>query len=247
MAYVIASFSGGKDSTAMVLHMIELGEQLDEVITCDTGMEFPAMYEHIEKVRRIIEGAGIKYTTLRADKSFEDYLLNEPPTEKRNKYGMGWPGPRIRWCTKYLKTKLLREYIPKDAIQCVGLALDEQDRREREQNKNQRHPLAEWGWTEADALAYCKARGFDWGGLYDRFKRVSCWLCPMQPLSELRKIWQYYPELWAKLEEYDRILTDGQHNDREYNRHRIAYYTARFEREARAVQEQTTLIKFVEE
>ena len=69
----------------------------------------------------------------------------------------------------------------------------------------------------------------------------------MQALSELRKIWQYYPELWAKLEEYDRILTDGQHNDREYNRHRIAYYTARFEREARAVQEQTTLIKFTEE
>lgn len=249
MAYVIASFSGGKDSTAMVLHMIELGEQLDEVITCDTGMEFPAMYEHIEKVRAIIESAGIKYTTLKADRSFEDMLLNSPPTDKRDVLGYGWPGVRIRWCTKFLKTELMRKYTAEhpDAIQCVGLALDEQARRERENNKNQRHPLAEWGWTEADALAYCKARGFDWGGLYDRFKRVSCWICPLQPVSELRKVWQYYPELWARLEEYDRVLTDGQHNDREYNRHRVAYYTRRFEKEARAQKEQTALDKFMED
>ena len=134
MAYVIASFSGGKDSTAMVLHMIELGEQLDEVVTCDTGMEFPAMYEHIEKVRAIIEGAGIKYTTLKADRSFEDMLLNSPPTDKRDVLGYGWPGVRIRWCTKFLKTELMRKYTAQypDAIQCVGLALDEQARRERE-------------------------------------------------------------------------------------------------------------------
>lgn len=33
--WVVAGFSGGKDSTAMVLGMIELGEQLDEVICCD--------------------------------------------------------------------------------------------------------------------------------------------------------------------------------------------------------------------
>ena len=118
--------------------------------------------------------------------------------------------------------------------------------RERENNKSQRHPLAEWGWTEADCLAYCRARGYDWGGLYDRFKRVSCWCCPLQQVGELRKLWQYYPELWARLEEYDRILTDGQHNDRPFKEHRIAYYTRRFEREARAQREQTTLMQFEE-
>lgn len=247
MSYVVASFSGGKDSTAMVLHMIELGEQLDEVITCDTGMEFPAMYEHIEKVRQVIEAAGIKYTTLKADKSFEYYLLDQPPTEKRDRIGLGWPGPYIRWCTKFLKTKLIHDYLPEGAIQCVGLALDEQARREREHNKNQRHPLAEWGWTEADALAYCKARGYDWGGLYDKFKRVSCWCCPLQPVSHLRILWRDYPELWARLEEYDKILTDGQRNDRGFKDHRVAEYSARFRREAKAMKEQTKLTSFIEE
>ena len=39
--------------------------------------------------------------------------------------------------------------------------------------RNFRYPLVEWGMTEADCLAYCKERGFDWDGLYDIFHRVS--------------------------------------------------------------------------
>ena len=135
-AYVTVSFSGGKDSTAMLLHMMELEEHIDEVINVDTGMEFPAMYEHIAKVRRIVEDAGIKYTELRAPFSYEYYLLEIPPTEARPRKGMGWPGIQIRWCTKFLKTKLIKDYLAEhpDAVHCVGLAADEEDRRERDNN-----------------------------------------------------------------------------------------------------------------
>lgn len=103
-SHVIVSFSGGKDSTAMLLHMMELGEQIDEVINMDTGMEFQEMYNHIEKVRQIVEDAGIKFTTLKAEKSFEYYLMNHT-LKKSDRLGWGWPGARIRWCTKYLKQK----------------------------------------------------------------------------------------------------------------------------------------------
>ena len=171
MTYVVASFSGGKDSTAMVLHMIELGEQLDEVVTCDTGMEFPAMYEHIEKVCAIIEGAGIKYTTLRADKSFEDMLLNQPPTDKRSVLGYGWPGVHIRWCTKFLKTTLLRKYTAEhpDAIQCVGLALDEQDRRERERTTRTSATLSPNGAGPRRTPSNIAERGVSIGADYTIF------------------------------------------------------------------------------
>lgn len=50
----IISFSGGKDSTAMLLKMIELNIQIDEIIFCDTGKEFPQMYEHIKKLNRLL-------------------------------------------------------------------------------------------------------------------------------------------------------------------------------------------------
>lgn len=42
------SLSGGKDSTAMLLLMIEQDMPIDVVLTADTGMEFPEMYEHLQ-------------------------------------------------------------------------------------------------------------------------------------------------------------------------------------------------------
>jgi len=39
----IVSFSGGKDSTAMLLMMLEKGIPVDRVICVDTTKEFPQM------------------------------------------------------------------------------------------------------------------------------------------------------------------------------------------------------------
>lgn len=44
------SLSGGKDSSALLLLMPENGMPIDAVITADTGMEFPEMYEHLAKL-----------------------------------------------------------------------------------------------------------------------------------------------------------------------------------------------------
>lgn len=51
----IVSFSGGKDSTAMLLKMLENNMQIDEIIYCDTGKDFPQMYEHIKQVKQYIK------------------------------------------------------------------------------------------------------------------------------------------------------------------------------------------------
>jgi hypothetical protein len=48
--YHAVSLSGGKDSTALLLLMIERGMPIDAVISADTGMEFPEMYDHLAKV-----------------------------------------------------------------------------------------------------------------------------------------------------------------------------------------------------
>lgn len=47
----IVNFSGGKDSTAMLLMMLEKNMVVDRVICVDTTKEFPAMYKHLEKVQ----------------------------------------------------------------------------------------------------------------------------------------------------------------------------------------------------
>ena len=68
----IVSFSGGKDSTAMLLLLIEKGYPIDEIIMCDTGVEFEDMYNHIEKVKEMI---NLPITVLKSEGSFEPLFL----------------------------------------------------------------------------------------------------------------------------------------------------------------------------
>ena len=75
----IVSLSGGKDSTAMLLRMLEEGWPVDLIIFCDTGLEFDAMYRHIEKLETYV---GIPITRLKADHSFEYYFLEHRPKRK---------------------------------------------------------------------------------------------------------------------------------------------------------------------
>ena len=211
----VVSLSGGKDSTAMLLRMIDENMPIDIILFCDTGLEFPEMYEHLEKLEHNI---GRPITRIRSFHTF-DYFLTEKEVlvkHKRNREynnvrGYGWPGPVNRWCTKELKTiprekflKQLQEHY--DVIEYVGLAADEGYRLERKNNRreNNRHPLVDWGMTEADCLQYCYDRGYTWGGLYDKYERVSCWCCPLQPLTELRILYRDYPELWKTLVEWDK-------------------------------------------
>jgi 3'-phosphoadenosine 5'-phosphosulfate sulfotransferase (PAPS reductase)/FAD synthetase len=39
----VVSLSGGKDSTAMLLRLLEEGRPVDLILFCDTGLEFEAM------------------------------------------------------------------------------------------------------------------------------------------------------------------------------------------------------------
>lgn len=107
----VVQFSGGKDSTAMLLLLLERGVTVDEIIFCDTGMEFPELYRHIEKVKEYID---------------------RPITVLKPEHN-------------------------------------------------------------------CQSKGFDFGGLYERFRRLGCWCCPLQRLDSLRTLRRYYPELWQEL------------------------------------------------
>ena len=201
----MVSLSGGKDSTAMLLRLIEEKRPIDLILFCDTGLEFPQMYEHLKRLEQYI---GRKITYLKAEHSFEYYFSEYMPKSKNPKLrqyaGNSWAGPRNRWCTGMLKTRVIRAYLKAlkneyDVIEYIGIAADEPKRIK----ENGCYPLVEWRMTEKDCLDYCYAKGFDWGGLYEIFHRVSCWCCPLQALSELRKLYEHFPELWAQLRRWD--------------------------------------------
>lgn len=246
----VVSLSGGKDSTAMLLMLLERGEPVADIVFYDTAWEFPQMYEHLEKLEQFI---GRKITRLRArlpvgvttDKSPFDWMFSEWPVVKRgtrhvHMIGRGWPSPTRRWCTgrkqESLRSHLLalthRQGVELPLRQCVGFAADEPDRLDGVTKKDgtyfvQRYPLVEWGVTEADALAYCQKRGFTWGGLYESFSRVSCYCCPLQGLDELRTLRRNFPDLWQRMLEMESWFPEG-YWGRRFNHSTVSGLDARF-------------------
>lgn len=248
MKYIV-NLSGGKDSTALLLMLLERGAQVDYIVFADTGKDFPQMHVHLRKLAEYIKAnypAAPEITTLKADKSFDYFMFEHKRTRGKHigDCGYGWASMRVRWCTSMLKGRVIDNFIKSlddDYIQYIGIAVDE-PKRLHHGNAHMRYPLADWGITEAAALQYCYERGFDWGGLYKHFDRVSCWCCPLKNLRELKTLWKHYPELWAELREMD---------ERSYNRFRADYSVAdlekRFEREDAAKAAQMCFCELKEE
>ena len=168
----IVQFSGGKDSTCMLLMMLEKGMQVDEIIFCDTGKEFPQMYEHIQKVNDYISKLYNKtITVLKSEKSFDYYMFEHVKTRGKNKgkKGYGWANMLIRWCTSNLKRMVADKHLKGvDRIEYIGIARDE-EHRHMIIPSYVRHPLYDWNITEAQALKYCYEHGFTWGGVVRKF------------------------------------------------------------------------------
>ena len=196
----IVSFSGGKDNTAMLLKMIEKDMRIDEIVYCDTGMDFPEMYEHIKLVEKEIK---MPITILKAKHSFKHYL--GIPVKKNGVVGYGFPDFRNRWCTTLMKQNIMRKHC-RGHIEYHGIAIDEKHRAENNKtNRIIKYPLIDFGMTEQDCLKYCYDKGFDWGGLYEKFNRVSCWCCPLSRLGELKTLYNDYPDLWKELKRLDKL------------------------------------------
>lgn len=201
MKYIL-SFSGGKDSTFLLLELIRRKYPLDEVVFFDTGWEFPVMYEHIEKCKKICEENGIAFVTLHPEKPF-DYFMFDHITQSGKK-GYSWCGGNCRWGTTFKTQALKNAQLNKGSVVYIGIAADETARLEKERAEYNRFPLAEWGITEAECLKGCYDAGFDWGGMYEHLDRLSCKFCKNKNLKELRNIRKYYPDVWEELKDYQR-------------------------------------------
>lgn len=210
----IVSFSGGKDSTAMLLKMIESNMQIDKIICIDTTKEFPEMYKHIEKVQEYIKPYRIEIVKIDFDYWFKCHIKTRG--KHKGKKGYGWPDFRNRWCTA-LKREAFKKQIKnvKDTVtEYHGISFDEQSR----VNKNKdgrciKYPLIDWQMTGKDCIRYCYSLGFSWGGLYEKMSRVSCYCCPLSRLNELKIVYKEYPELWKRMKLMDNSSFRSFRND----------------------------------
>lgn len=177
----IVGFSGGNDSTAMVLRMAELGEDFECLFT-PVRNEPPELFAHVARVAELIQRPIV-----------------EPPNVSlmflivQNR---SLPNFQARWCTRQGKIQPTTAYLMSLAerpIYCVGFRADE-DAREGLYGEfaTYRYPLQEWGWKLPDVLNYLDARDIR------PPKRTNCMLCYDQQLGEWWELWKTRPDEYAK-------------------------------------------------
>ena len=67
----VLSFSGGKDSTAMVLEMLERNEPVHSIVYVDTGFQFPTLWETMKQLdAHCVNSFRIDYSLDALEKGF---------------------------------------------------------------------------------------------------------------------------------------------------------------------------------
>lgn len=189
-ASVIASVSGGKDSTAMICALRDAGVPFRAVFS-DTGWEARETYDYLSTIERVM---GITIERVGIPGGMAAKIRER----------VGFPARMQRWCTRELKVEPLRAYHDRvveetdaDTVSVVGIRAEESEARAAMQV----YAFDDrWGglvWrpmlraTVADVLALHHRHGLPVNPLYQRgHSRVGCWPCIYASKEQIR--------LWAQ-------------------------------------------------
>lgn len=182
----IVGWSGGKDSSAMLIRMMEEGRPIDDIVFIEVmatpalGGELPEMYEYIQKMEKYIDR---KITVVRSVLDFDTVFHYTYGSGRRTGSIYGFPFTIGAWCNGRLKLRTIRQHYKSygEHIRYLGLAADEPKRLAR-LDSFCRAPLAEWGMTEQDCVDFLNKRGM-LNPLYQKFRRLGCWFCVKQSLD----------------------------------------------------------------
>lgn len=205
---LIASISGGKDSTAMMLSLAERGMPFRAVFM-DTGWEHPKTYEYLENVIEplVKKLAGESLIRLKAQRTMVELI----------RFKRMFPSRLRRYCTEELKVFPLRDYVAsldEDVINAVGI-------RWQESKARSTLPEREWSdvidcevwrpilsWSVADVVAIHARHGVLPNPLYlEGASRVGCWPCIFARKSEVRQVAETDPARIDLIEMLEAELT----------------------------------------
>jgi len=218
----VLSFSGGKDSTALGIYMLQNYPEIPlEFVFCDTGTELPETYEFIERFEAIF---GVRIKRLNAlemlgiqekgNRTPFDVILDEY-------YGGFLPSPQARWCTRMLKIKPFEHYIGNDrAYTYIGIRADE-DRLGYQQQKPLKisdqqnilpvYPFQEDGMGIEDVKGVLDDSGLGLPPYYEWRSRSGCYFCFYQQVGEWQGLKEKHPELFEKAKQYERVENGKQY------------------------------------
>lgn len=169
MKKYIASFSGGKDSTATIILAHERGDPLDLIIFSEVMFDeniSGELPEHIDFVKNkcipLFASWGYETKILHAKMNYMDIFMREPTRGKRAGMGLKTGFPMAGKCqiNRSVKVQPIKDFLknmdPEEYMQYLGIAIDEPKRLERLRGTNRISLLEKYGYTEKMALELCK-------------------------------------------------------------------------------------------
>lgn len=214
------SFGGGVQSSALLMLSLTGDEpRFDGVIFADTGWEPRAVYEHLERMERRCEDAGVPFYRV-SDGNIRDLSERDPSALGAPFHFKGADeskGMSSRLCTRRLKVRPIRRKIRAEmkaagqssAEQAIGISIDEVQRMRDSPVKYVRntYPLIERQWTRQRCSAYLTGLGIE-------VARSACIGCPFHSDAEWRAL-RERPDEWADAVAWEREVQErGLHMNR---------------------------------
>lgn len=201
----VASVSGGKDSTALALHLRER-EREAVLVFADTGWEFAETYEyldylrgffHIHTVRAEIPLSGVREEMAQ---ELEAVMGRYSPMVRAVLKKTMFPARTVRWCTSELKVKPIMEFV--EPYRDLGEVYNAVGVRGEESHARASLPELEWdesrdlwvwrpihSWTVAEVVEIHQRHNIRPNPLYLRgLSRVGCGPCIFARKSEIRSM-----------------------------------------------------------
>lgn len=179
----VVGLSGGKDSTALALALVESEPRDYEFICNETGDELPEMQEHWRRLEGMLGKPLVRVRHergLNAEIEFQNML----------------PSVFARAPTRILKIEPTIDYmatLPPGSVLYVGLRADEEMRKGLfGEDITVDFPLRRWGWGLQHVVNYLEYREVCIP------ERTDCARCPYQRLGEWRDLYFKHPPLYAE-------------------------------------------------
>jgi len=194
----IVMLSGGKDSTALAIHLREKYPDRDfEFVFCDTHKELPETYEYLNRIEAFLGKPVKRLSSKIGERGFDHYL---------KLYGNFLPSPKQRWCTRNLKIEPFERYVADDpTILYVGLRADERRTGyiSTKSNIEARFPFKEAGINKSEVFRILQRSGVGIPKYYEWRSRSGCYFCFFQQKAEWVRLKEHHPELYERAKGYE--------------------------------------------